>query len=113
MDFYLAQNGQRKGPLSLNQLVNSGVQPDTLVWHQGLAEWKRADEVPELCGIFQFPPPLPTPTPPPPPSPAAAAAARPVTVQKQPGWWHIGSGGIVVLIGIALRICWVWWHTRH
>ncbi len=45
MDWYYADGGQQKGPVSDEQfqnLVRDGVvKPDTLVWHEGMANWQR------------------------------------------------------------------------
>ncbi|MBI3876939.1 MAG: DUF4339 domain-containing protein [Verrucomicrobia bacterium] len=45
MDWYYAESGQQKGPVSDEQfqnLVRDGVvKPDTLVWHEGMANWQR------------------------------------------------------------------------
>jgi uncharacterized RDD family membrane protein YckC len=44
MNWYYADGGQQAGPvddLQFEQLVRAGrVQPDTLVWHEGLANWQ-------------------------------------------------------------------------
>ncbi len=44
MEWYYSFNGQQTGPVAdpeLEQLVAAGViLPDTLVWHEGMAEWK-------------------------------------------------------------------------
>lgn len=44
MDWYYAANDERKGPLDqteFDQLVRQGViTPQTLVWHEGMPEWK-------------------------------------------------------------------------
>jgi hypothetical protein len=71
-EWYVARKGQgegkRYGPVPLNQLrdlVDSGkVRPDDLVWNEGMTNWQRADQCPEL-----FPAPAPGPAydrPPPP-----------------------------------------------
>lgn len=44
MNWYYVENGQQAGPVDdarLQELVASGtIQPDTLVWHEGLANWQ-------------------------------------------------------------------------
>jgi membrane protease subunit (stomatin/prohibitin family) len=62
--FYVALAGQQAGPFEVQviqqQVVNKQVTPDTLVWRTGMAEWKKASEVPELAPLFDsVPPPLP------------------------------------------------------
>lgn len=49
MNWYYVENGQQAGPVDdaqLQELVRSGsVQPDTLVWHEGLANWQAYREL--------------------------------------------------------------------
>lgn len=49
MDWYYAENGQQKGPVSdeqLQSLVRDGVvKTETLVWRDGLANWQRHGEI--------------------------------------------------------------------
>lgn len=63
MEYYYALNGNKVGPLSLAQLQTAGIAPDTLVWKTGMAEWRPAQELPELAGLWNqntaFPPPPP------------------------------------------------------
>ena len=49
MKFYARINKQQVGPLSLNELVEAGIHPSTYVWTKGMADWQRADEVPDVC----------------------------------------------------------------
>ena len=50
--WFFAQGGQRRGPVSLSQLVESLLgQPDprtVLVWKKGFAGWTRSEDVPEV-----------------------------------------------------------------
>lgn len=65
-------NGQQGGPFSVAQLQQAAAQgqlePTTMVWTTGMAEWAAAKDVPALAGIFQAPPPPPSSSAPPPPS---------------------------------------------
>jgi len=70
-EWYAEKNGERVGPMPRDQLatmVTSGqVTPATLVWREGLNEWKPAGEVAELGDVFKkVPPPLPRRSGPPP-----------------------------------------------
>ncbi|HTR69540.1 MAG TPA: SPFH domain-containing protein [Mycobacteriales bacterium] len=65
-EYFLGINGAQVGPVAVADLtarVASGeLTPDTLVWRQGMAEWTRAGDVPEVSAVFgQAPPPLPPP----------------------------------------------------
>ena len=63
--FFLAVNNQQLGPYEvslLGQMVQQHkLTPETLVWAQGMANWLKAKDVPELAGLFtpSGPPPIP------------------------------------------------------
>lgn len=64
VSFFVADNGQQKGPFQeaqLMQMLQSGqLTRETLVWKQGMANWSPAGEQAELSKIFaSAPPPLP------------------------------------------------------
>ena len=42
----------RVGPLSMIQLAERAIEPSTLVWTAGMADWTRADNVPELAPLI-------------------------------------------------------------
>lgn len=50
--FYLDNNKQQRGPISPDRFAEYGVTPDSYVWRQGMDEWMRAADVPELKGLF-------------------------------------------------------------
>lgn len=51
-EYYIVVDDNRIGPLSLTQLAERGIEPSTLVWTAGLADWTRADCVPELATVL-------------------------------------------------------------
>lgn len=62
--FHVAKDGQSAGPYDLGTLKGQagggGLSPDTLVWRDGMAQWARAGDQPELKSLFSAtPPPLP------------------------------------------------------
>lgn len=62
--FFAAINGNQAGPFDMNmlqqQLQAGQITRDTLVWKQGMPNWTKAGEVPELQPLFgAVPPPLP------------------------------------------------------
>ena len=57
--YYLAINGQQLGPFEVNQLPANGLTPDSYVWTNGMPNWMRAAEVPELAPLFAAPAPPP------------------------------------------------------
>ena len=52
MNYYMAEGDQQRGPFPVEQLAAQGLRPDTLVWHEGMRDWQRADSVLELRGMF-------------------------------------------------------------
>lgn len=65
MDFYVAQNGERRGPFrifQIKEMLESGeVSPRDWGWHTGLTEWRPLEEIEALSSFMprQTPPPLP------------------------------------------------------
>jgi membrane protease subunit (stomatin/prohibitin family) len=65
--FHVVVNGQQAGPYNmtvLQQMVQQQtLTKETLVWKQGMAQWSKAGEVPDLGGLFApaGPPPPPPP----------------------------------------------------
>lgn len=51
-EYYIVVDDNRVGPLSLRQLAEQGIEPSTLVWTAGMADWSRADSVPELAPLL-------------------------------------------------------------
>jgi hypothetical protein len=93
--FYMALDGQRKGPFTMEELPEHGLEHDTLVWHTGLSEWLRADKVPALREVLlTIPPPLPEM---PPPVPARAPRDPAEGFRTLHVWWLILLGGTVGL----------------
>ncbi len=65
--FYYADGPNQRGPFEIEQLRGQAIHPETLVWSEGMAQWERADAVPELATLFggasvasaASPPPMP------------------------------------------------------
>lgn len=53
--FYIDATGKQRGTFSPQELRVENIRRDTLVWAQGMEEWKRADEVEELNYVFETP----------------------------------------------------------
>ena len=56
-EYYYAVNDQKKGPLLKNELKGK-VLKETLIWREGMKNWVKASELPELNDLFE-PPPIP------------------------------------------------------
>ncbi len=65
VQYYYAANGQQAGPVPFEALkalfANRTVNKDTLVWKQGMQDWKPLQEIEELKAFLggSMPPPLP------------------------------------------------------
>ena len=46
--FYFIRNGQQIGPIEAEQLAQENITPQTMVWRQGMEDWKEARLLPEL-----------------------------------------------------------------
>lgn len=58
--YFYSDGIQNHGPLTLEELKRKSIQPDTLIWHEGMSDWKRADRIDELREVIPLvPPPLP------------------------------------------------------
>lgn len=70
--FYLTPQNEQKGPVEASQLTALGVNANTLVWTEGMAQWTPAGQVQELASFFA---PAAQPATPPTPSYAAQQVA--------------------------------------
>lgn len=51
---YYAENNQRRGPFTLEQIRSFNLQPNTLIWYKGLTEWTPICQAP-LTSSFYMP----------------------------------------------------------
>lgn len=59
--YYLVKNSEKIGPYSISELQDLDFDRKTLVWHNGLDNWKNAEDFEELSDFFQnVPPPIPS-----------------------------------------------------
>ena len=85
--YYLNSANEQKGPIDPSQFNTSGVTATTLVWAQGMTDWKPAGQVEELKAFFR-PAPSAAPQPPYPPQAQPAPAYQP---QPQPAPTYSGT----------------------
>jgi hypothetical protein len=54
--YYVAVNGQQTGPFQIDALrknvVDGSPTRETLVWHDGMAQWASASELPDIAKLF-------------------------------------------------------------
>lgn len=53
MEFFIIENGQQVGPLTIAQLAEKKIKPETLVWREGMEDWQPAWKVSELRYILE------------------------------------------------------------
>ena len=59
-EYYIVKKNEQKGPYSLDEIISSNVKPHTLIWHEGMQDWEKAENVEELKVLFKsMPPPTP------------------------------------------------------
>lgn len=46
--YFVAEGREAKGPFTIEQLRQQGIKPSTLMWHDRMPEWARADEIEEI-----------------------------------------------------------------
>ncbi len=82
--WFVMVKSKQEGPLDeagLSALVQSGsVNARSFFWQQGMADWKRGGEIPELAGLFEAPAAPPAP----PPEAARGQRAAAARAQRQP-----------------------------
>lgn len=60
MKYYYAENNEKFGPFSIEDLKKQNIKNSTLIWCNGMASWQRADEIDEIKEFSEpEPPPLP------------------------------------------------------
>ncbi len=52
MAYYLADGQERRGPYELGELVARGLKADTLVWTEGMTEWRKAEEIESVAALL-------------------------------------------------------------
>lgn len=89
--YYIDSQGQQMGPADLSSLKKAHIQPDTLVWHPGMPQWRPAKEITELQQVFQQTPPPPYETSRPPVPPLyESRPQQPQNTSKPQNWLWLG-----------------------
>ena len=103
MEYYIIENGERRGPFSLDQLATMNITSETLVWYEGLEDWQKAGDIDVIRAIII--------------SRKAASSAftsgnEPnATVPEPPAmpgekrsWWRRNGAMVIVLFVIAVLV---------
>lgn len=109
--FYIDSEGKQKGTFTLDDLRNEPIRKETMVWTQGMAEWKRANDVVDMQPLFDVSPPTDKQLVNPPIQPAQQTSIN-HDIPSMPKSWMVESilvtilpfvlcGNILSLLGIA------------
>lgn len=112
--YYLDADQQQKGPISPSDFIRLGINQNTLLWKEGMADWQKAGAIPELSAYFQSTPP------PPPVSHAGPSLQKPVQpivppaspVTQKPDSYLIWSILTTVLCCLPLGIVAIIYSTK-
>ena len=59
--YYYSDGVEKFGPFTLDELKNADIQSDTLMWSEGMEDWKPAGQMPQIALLFDLssgPPPV-------------------------------------------------------
>ena len=51
--YFLEVNGEKRGPFRLSGLIDAGMQPDSMIWWEGLESWARAGKIPKFAALLK------------------------------------------------------------
>lgn len=106
--YYTHTGEEQQGPYDLEELKAKKITKQTMIWFEGIDEWKKAGDIPELQGAFEVtPPPFTTKaTPPPPPKPKAEQ--KPKAEEPKPtvggGLWKITKNAVLLILIITIVV---------
>lgn len=114
MKYFIILNGKREGGFTEAELLEKGIDAQTLVWHEGLDNWQEAGTIPELKGKIL--PPMPKAKaiePPAIPQPIKATSPKippstPNGVKKPTEFKSAYKIGAIVVIAGTLLIAAIW-----
>lgn len=89
MKYYIIYNGQQVGPMTREQLLSYGLNPNSQVWTEGMPQWVPAYTVPELMEIMP---------------PAAEPAQCPPAYGQPQGYYSDASGKRVAAGVLAILL---------
>lgn len=104
MKYFVYENGEQAGPLTVEELRERGLRSDTLVWAEGMAQWQPAWEVQELKEVIEGRPAAQADTATPPPVPQHQYAET-VPVRPQHHGSHFGCFlFLIVALGMFIAL---------
>jgi len=102
MQFYLINGaGEQSGPYNVSDLKANGLTKDTLVWKEGMTDWLKAGDIPELKELFiAVPPPYVKKEMP--PQMDAAQPGDKLRLQKKYQRFFVPAIAIILALGVGL-----------
>ena len=101
--YYFVQGGKPYGPVAVSDFQRYGIDGQTLVFTEGMTNWVKAADVPELSHLFAPKPSEPVPVPPAPPLPPEVPTQSNAPEEKQTKKLRIAAV-ICVLALLALLL---------
>jgi hypothetical protein len=106
--WFVADGHTRRGPMSLESLRGELARPSEgrtrFAWREGMKEWTPPDLVPEL---------IESPTPPPPPPRPEPREPMFLLGTKDPQWFLVGEGKLVVMMLVTLGVYQLYWFYKQ
>lgn len=57
--YFYSNDNEKQGPYSFEELKSENITQETLIWYEGIDDWKPAEDIEELNEIFELiPPPI-------------------------------------------------------
>lgn len=54
MQYWINHNGVQSGPVDLDAMKEMGLTSAAYMWHEGLADWVKITQLPELQGVYEM-----------------------------------------------------------
>ena len=54
MQYWINHNGVQSGPVDLDGIKEMGLTSRAYVWHEGLADWVKITQLPDLQGLYEM-----------------------------------------------------------
>ena len=54
MQYWINHNGLQSGPVDLDEIKQMGLTSRAYVWHEGMADWAKITQLPELQGFYEI-----------------------------------------------------------
>lgn len=76
MQYWINHNGVQSGPMGLDELKQMGLTSAAYVWHEGLADWVKITQLPELQDVYVMEGAIP--------GEAPVSQVQPINEQEEP-----------------------------